>query len=115
MDEYLETTGCQFSLYPLGQGDIDTPIQEAIEAVAGTGLPVKVGQLSTLIHGAEEEVFLALRLAFQVARKHGPVVLAATISSGLPSEQLVLRIQQERVAANSGRPGDTGPARGGLR
>jgi uncharacterized protein YqgV (UPF0045/DUF77 family) len=112
MDEYLDTTGCQFSLYPLGQGDIDTPIQEAIEAVAGTGLPVRVGQLSTLIHGGEEEVFLALRLAFQVARKHGPVVLAATISSGLPSEQLVLRIQQERVAPAAVRPDDADTPRG---
>jgi len=96
-EEYEDVTACQFSLYPLRQGDIDTPIQEAIEAAAAPGLAVQVGRLSTLMHGDEEEVFSALRAAFRAARAHGPAVMAVTLSTGLPGEELVARIQRERV------------------
>jgi uncharacterized protein YqgV (UPF0045/DUF77 family) len=97
MGSYDRVTGCQFSLYPLAQPDIDTPIQEAIEAAAATGLPVKVGRLSTLMFGTEEQVFSALRAAFRAARSHGEAVMAVTLSTGLPSAELVADIQKERV------------------
>ena len=96
-EEYEDVTACQFSLYPLRQGDIDTPIQEAIQAAAATGLSVQVGRLSTLMHGDEEQVFAAVRAAFRAARAHGPAVMAVTLSTGLPGEELVARIQRERV------------------
>jgi len=96
-DGYEDVTACQFSLYPLGQADIDTPIQEAIETAAATGLAVQVGRLSTLMHGEEEQVFSALRAAFRAARAHGPAVMAVTLTTGLPGEELVARIQRERV------------------
>lgn len=96
-DGYEDVTGCQFSLYPLGQADIDTPIQEAIEAAAATGLAVQVGRLSTLMQGEEAQVFVALRAAFRAARAHGQAVMAVTITTGIPDAELVARIQRERV------------------
>jgi uncharacterized protein YqgV (UPF0045/DUF77 family) len=102
MDGYEHVTGCQFSLYPLGQADIDAPIQEAIEAAAAAGLPVRVGRLSTLMYGDEEQVFSSLLAAFRAARAHGETVMAVTISTGLPSEDLVADIQRERVQDGRG-------------
>jgi uncharacterized protein YqgV (UPF0045/DUF77 family) len=97
MEGYEQVTGCQFSLYPLGQTDIDSPIQDAIEAAASVGLPVRVGRLSTLMFGEEEQVFFALLAAFRAARAHGEAVMAVTVSTGLPSEDLVADIQRARV------------------
>ncbi|MBC7293583.1 MAG: hypothetical protein H5T84_05710 [Thermoleophilia bacterium] len=85
--------GCQFSIYPLQQADIDTPIQAAIEAAAASGCAVRVGNLSTLLWGSEEEIFAALRAALKAATASGPAVMSATLAPGMPSDELVRQIQ----------------------
>lgn len=86
--------GCQFSVYPLRQADIDTPVQATINAAAEAGVSIRVGNLSTLMWGDEEQVFAAVRAAFRAARHHGPAVLTATFAAGMPTDELVGDIQQ---------------------
>ena len=85
--------GCQFSVYPLRQADIDRPVQDVIRAAAETGVSVRVGNLSTLMWGNEDEVFSALRAAFRAAQRHGSAVLTATFAAGMPTDELVGEIQ----------------------
>jgi hypothetical protein len=92
--EDTAVVGCQFSVYPLQQSDIDTPVQASIHAAHATGCSVRVGNLSTLMWGSEDEVFAALRAAFRAAQRHGPAVLTATFAAGMPTDELVGEIQQ---------------------
>ncbi len=86
--------GCQFSVYPLRQDDIDAPVQGAIKAAAAEGCTVKVANLSTLLSGSEEQVFRALRAAFRATQEWGPAVVTATFAAGMPGDELVDEIQQ---------------------
>jgi len=89
-----EVVGCQFSVYPLRQPDIDGPVQEAIHAAGEEDCSVRVGNLSTLISGSEDQVFSALRAAFRAAQRNGPAVLTATLAAGMPTDELVGDIQR---------------------
>ncbi len=93
---YLEDTvvGCQFSVYPLRQMDVDTPVQGVIKAAA-EHCSVRVGNLSTLIWGDEDQVFAGLRAALRAAQTYGPAVVTATFAAGMPSDQLVMEIQTD--------------------
>lgn len=95
-------TGCQFSIYPLSQDDIDTPIREAIAAAADAGVTVRVQNLSTLLEGEEEAVFAALRAAFRVARSHGRTVMVAALTTGVPSDETVGDIQRTDAVPRPG-------------
>ncbi len=79
-----EDTGLQFSIYPLRQTDIDTPIRAAINAAAQAGVEVTVGRLSTLAEGAEDAVFAAARAAFDAAASSGPTVMIAHLHLAYP-------------------------------
>jgi uncharacterized protein YqgV (UPF0045/DUF77 family) len=94
---YQDTSvvGCQFSVYPLRQPDIDTPVQAVIHAASDAGVSVRVGNLSTLMWGDEDQVFAALRAAFRAAQRHGPAVLTATFAAGMPTDELVGVIQSD--------------------
>jgi uncharacterized protein YqgV (UPF0045/DUF77 family) len=85
--------GLQFSVYPLRQDDIDTPIRAAISAAAEAGAEVRVGRLSTLASGDEDSLFRAVRAAFSAAASLGPVVMVVTLTSGTPSDDTVAEIQ----------------------
>mgnify|MGYP000868954184 CR=1 FL=1 len=89
-----EILGCQFSIYPLLQTDIDRPVQAAIHAAGVEGCSVRVGNLSTLLSGDEDQVFAALRAAFRAAQLHGPTVMTATFAAGMPTDELVGEIQE---------------------
>jgi hypothetical protein len=104
-DGYMnaEIVGCQFSIYPLRQLDIDGPVQGAIKAAAAEGCAVRVGNLSTLLSGSEEEVFRGLRAAFAAAREWGPAVMTATFAAGMPTDELVAGIQTDVDEERSGR------------
>lgn len=81
----------QISLYPLGQEDIATPIQEVIAVFAEHGLSHRVGSMSTLVWGDDEALFAALREAFARATGHGGAVMVITVSNACPlppSEEL---------------------------
>jgi len=92
--EDTSVVGCQFSVYPLRQSDIDTPVQAVIRAAHGAGVSVRVNNLSTLMWGDEDQVFAALRAAFRAAQRHCPAVLTATLAAGMPTDDLVGEIQQ---------------------
>jgi len=85
--------GCQFSVYPLRQQDVDEPVQAAIRAAHDAGCAVRVGNLSTLLTGSENQVFDALRAAFAAAQRSGPTVITATMAAGIPGDELVTSIQ----------------------
>jgi uncharacterized protein YqgV (UPF0045/DUF77 family) len=105
--------GCQFSVYPLRQPDIDAPVQASIHAAGAEGCAVRVGNLSTLMWGSEDQVFAALRAAFRAAQLHGPAVLTATLAAGMPTDELVGAIQADVDEAP--RTGTGGAAAEGLR
>lgn len=90
-----EILGCQFSVYPLLQPDIDGPVQAAIQAASAEGCSVRVGNLSTLVWGSEDQVFRALRAAFRAAQRSGPAVMTATLAAGMPTDELVGEIQRD--------------------
>ena len=93
--------GCQFSVYPLRQLDIDAPVQGVIKAAA-EHCSVRVGNLSTLLSGDEEQVFQALRAAFRAAQEFGPAVMTATFAAGMPSDELVADIQSDVEKVSGG-------------
>lgn len=105
--------GCQFSVYPLRQTDIDAPVQAAIHAARAEGCEVRVGNLSTLMWGSEDRVMAALRAAFRAAQLHGPAVLTATLAAGIPTDELVGAIQADVDAAPVGTGVAPAPAVGG--
>ena len=90
-----DVVACQFSIYPLRQSDIGIPIREAIEAVHAAGCSVRVGNLSTLVSGGEDQVFAALRAAFRAAQRSGSAVMTATFVAGMPTDELVDEIQRD--------------------
>ena len=100
-----EILGCQFAVYPLRQPDIDGPVQAAIQAAGAAGCSVRVGNLSTLISGSEDQVFAALRAAFRAAQRGGPAVMTATLAAGMPADELVGEIQRDLDARGEAPPG----------
>jgi uncharacterized protein YqgV (UPF0045/DUF77 family) len=90
-----EIIGCQFSIYPLRQDDMGVAIRAAIEAVHAEGCSVRVGNLSTLLTGTEDQVFRALRAAFRAAQRQGSAVMTATLTAGMPTDELVAEIQED--------------------
>ena len=72
---------CQFSLYPLGVGDLGPALQRAFEELDALNIQYTVGSMSTLLEGEEEQVFAALARAFHQLAEEGTVVLTATVSN----------------------------------
>jgi uncharacterized protein YqgV (UPF0045/DUF77 family) len=89
-----EVVGCQFSVYPLRQESIDAPVQAAIKAAA-EHCSVRVGNLSTLMWGDEDQVFAGLRQAYKAVQEYGSAVLIATLAAGIPGDELVSSIQAD--------------------
>jgi len=95
-DDQEKTQGehaLQFSVYPVRQADIDSPIRAAIKAASDAGAEVRVGTLSTLALGDEETVFRAARAAFTAAKVFGPTIMTLTLTSGHPSDETLSEIQ----------------------
>jgi hypothetical protein len=90
-----DVMGCQFSVYPLRQDDIGVSIRAALDAARAESCTVRVGNLSSLMTGSEEQVFAALRAAFRAAQRTGSAVVIATLVAGMPSDELVGEIQAE--------------------
>jgi uncharacterized protein YqgV (UPF0045/DUF77 family) len=88
-------------VYPLRQDDVGPSIRAAIGAARAEGCSVRVGNLSTLITGSEDQVFGALRAAFRAAQRPGSAVVVATLAAGIPGDTLVAEIQEE-VAPDGG-------------
>ena len=94
-DGYLsaDIVSCQLSLYPLRQQDVGPAVRGGIGAARAEGCTVRVGNLSTLLWGSEEQVFAGARAAFRAAQAQGSAVMTATFVAGMPSDELVAEIQ----------------------
>ena len=79
--------GCQFSLYPMTDAFVSV-ILPAVEALKRhQPLRIETDDLSTLVVGAPEIMFPALRDSFAAAaRRPGHLVFNATFSRGCPGE-----------------------------
>jgi uncharacterized protein YqgV (UPF0045/DUF77 family) len=91
--EEAAQVGLQLSVYPLRQGHLRPAIESAVKSAAAEGVAVSVGPLSTVARGDEDSIFRALRAAFTAAKPFGPVVVVATLASGLPADETVAEIQ----------------------
>ncbi len=74
----------QVSVYPLGQQNINPPIEQAIEMLRAVGLVVESGAMSTVIAGETDGVFAALRDVFGTLTEQGAVVMTVTFSNACP-------------------------------
>jgi uncharacterized protein YqgV (UPF0045/DUF77 family) len=77
----------QVSLYPLGQEDLSTAIDEALDIFRRHNLLLAPGSMSTIISGDDDAVFSALQEAFQRAAEAGRVVMVTTFSNACPPIQ----------------------------
>jgi uncharacterized protein YqgV (UPF0045/DUF77 family) len=71
------------AVYPL-HSDSTRAIHRAIDSIRSAGIDVNVGSMSTLITGTADEVFHALRRAYEAAASTGRVVVHATVSNACP-------------------------------
>ncbi len=76
----------QFALYPLRSAHLTPVLDQAVAAARAAGATVEVGRMSSLLAGSEEQVFAALRAAFDVAAHSGDAVLVVTVSNACPVE-----------------------------
>ncbi len=74
----------QVSLYPLRQESLGPAIREALRVLRQSGLNLRLGEMSTLVWGEEEEVFGALQETFHRAAECGDVVMNVTFSNACP-------------------------------
>lgn len=72
---------CQFALYPLRVEDENGVVAAALDELAAGSVELVVGRMSSEIHGEEEQVFTALRVAFDRAAQMGEVVMIVTLSN----------------------------------
>lgn len=80
----MQQVTCQFSVYPLGAKDLGPAVEGALSAVRRRGLEVEPGKMSSTMAGPSDEVFAALRDAFEAAASAG-CVLVATVSNACPT------------------------------
>ena len=80
----MSVMSAQVSLYPLRQESIGPPIREAVRVFRNHGLHVRVGEMSTLVWGEEQDVFAALQEAFHQAAERGDTVMTVSLSNACP-------------------------------
>jgi uncharacterized protein YqgV (UPF0045/DUF77 family) len=74
----------QISLYPLRQQQLSPSIEAALSAFQAEGLEVTPGPMSSIVAGEDEQVFAALKDAFQRASAESEVVMVVTLSNACP-------------------------------
>ena len=77
----MRTISAQISIYPLCRRSIGKVIESSLSALHTHDVEVSTGPTSTVVVGAESQVFGALRAAFETACLSGDAVLVATISN----------------------------------
>jgi uncharacterized protein YqgV (UPF0045/DUF77 family) len=80
----VQQVSCQFSVYPLGVAELGEGIDAAMAAVGRRGMSVEGGAMSSTMVGPSDDVFAALRDAFEAAAS-GACVLVATVSNACPT------------------------------
>ena len=76
----------QFALYPLRGTRLTPALEHALAAARAAGATVEMGRMSSTLEGTEEQVFAALRAAFDAVAASGDTVLVTTISNACPVE-----------------------------
>jgi uncharacterized protein YqgV (UPF0045/DUF77 family) len=74
----------QVSLYPLRRAHVSPVIEQALHVFQAHGLAVRPGDMSTLVTGDDEAVFLSLKELFEQAAQTGDVVMVVTFSNACP-------------------------------
>lgn len=77
----------QVSLYPLRQAHVSPVIEQALHVFQAHGLAVRPGDMSTLVTGDDEAVFISLKELFEQAAQAGDVVMVVTLSNACPEPQ----------------------------
>jgi len=80
------TISAQVSLYPLRQTELSPPIDSTLQVFEKYQLLYEKGEMSTLVHGEPEQIFKALKEAFEKAAEVGDVSMVITISNACPIE-----------------------------
>lgn len=80
------TITAQVSLYPLRQAELSPTIESAWQVFEKHGLLYEKGSMSTLLQGESEQIFKALREAFEEATRLGDISMVVTISNACPLE-----------------------------
>ena len=73
------TISAEVALYPLREADLGPAILAFVEDLRRHRVEVTPGPMSTLVVGETEEVFAALRGAYEAAARRGQVVLRVTL------------------------------------
>jgi uncharacterized protein YqgV (UPF0045/DUF77 family) len=74
----------QLSIYPLRQPSLSPTINQTLEVLEDHNLRVIPGSMSTLILGAETDLWEGLQDAYATAASQGEVVMILTISNACP-------------------------------
>ena len=74
----------QVSLYPLHQAKLSPVIDKALGIFKQHGLEVTPGSMSSVVSGDDEELFAAIKEAFQQTSEQGEMVMIITISNACP-------------------------------
>jgi uncharacterized protein YqgV (UPF0045/DUF77 family) len=78
-----EVIGATIAVYPL-QAKPDVAVRRAIDSIDSAEVDAQVGPMSTLVTGTVDEVFRALRLAYEAAASTGGVVMNVAVSNACP-------------------------------
>jgi uncharacterized protein YqgV (UPF0045/DUF77 family) len=95
----MSVTSAQISLYPLRQESIGDVIAHALAACDRHHVELIPGPTSTVIRGTADQVFEALRDAYDAACSHGDAVLVVAISNACPVESSAAARDDAREAA----------------
>jgi len=72
------------SIFPLRQQHLGPAVEGVRLALESQGLEPEVGPMSTVVAGEPEQVFAALRDAFERAASTGDVAMVFTVSNACP-------------------------------
>jgi uncharacterized protein YqgV (UPF0045/DUF77 family) len=73
----------QISYYPLN-GEVNYGVQRFIAELGRFNLEMEVGNMSTIVYGSSEEVWNALRSAYEAASEGIPSVMNLTVTNACP-------------------------------
>lgn len=76
----------QISLYPLRRASLGPVVDRALRTLRRKNLVVEPGRMSTLVSGPGDELFPALRAAFEEASEDADLVMVLTVSNACPED-----------------------------
>ncbi len=82
-----ESLAVQMSLYPLRQPRLSPVIHDALSVLAGYGLQVIPGAMSSILIGPSNDLFTALQEVYHRAAAKGDVVMILTLSNACPAPE----------------------------